>query len=336
MTGTRASGGICSRYLVTGAAGFIGSHLCERLLGMGHSVLGVDRFSPYYPRCLKEANLLECQAQEGFSLVESDIAEVDVASLLTDVDGVFHLAAQPGVRASWGEGFADYVRDNVLATQRLLDAVAVHPVPVVIASSSSVYGEATALPISEDAVPLQPVSPYGLTKLSAEHLARIYGRQLGLQVVCLRYFTVYGPRQRPDMAFTRFLEAAHGEHTIQLLGDGSQSRDFTFVADAVDATVRALGAPPGRVYNIGGGQPTSINDVISVVADLLGRDVAVARFPEALGDVRHTWGDTNRARRELGWSPATDLRRGLAAQLAWLDQRLLDNPDVRDAAAVAS
>jgi nucleoside-diphosphate-sugar epimerase len=315
------------RYLVTGAAGFIGSHLCERLLAMGHSVLGVDRFSPYYGRHLKEANLLECGQYRRFELLEADLAQVDFDPLLADIDGVFHLAAQPGVRASWGDGFGDYVRDNVLGTQRLLDAVSTHAaaVPVVIASSSSVYGDATTFPISEDSAP-QPVSPYGLTKLTVEHLARIYAQQLGLHVVCLRYFTVYGPRQRPDMAFTRFMTAAYGGETIEVLGDGNQSRDFSFVGDVVDATIRGLEGTPGRVYNIGGGQPISVNDIIAVLGELLACQLDVARQPKALGDVRRTWADTRRARRELGWSPRTDLRTGLAAQLAWIDKNQMDEP----------
>jgi nucleoside-diphosphate-sugar epimerase len=316
-----------SRYLVTGVAGFIGSHLCERLLDTGHSVLGVDRFSPYYPRDLKEANLLASSTHERFELLEADLAAVDIGPLMADVDGVFHLAAQPGVRASWGDGFADYVRDNILGTQRLLDAVTANPVPVVMASSSSVYGDAATLPVSEDGCSLLPVSPYGLTKLTVEHLARIYVEQLGLSVVCLRYFTVYGPRQRPDMAFTRFLTAAYRDETIEILGDGRQSRDFSFVGDVVDATIRALDAEPGRVYNIGGGEPTSINDVIDTVGQLLGRHVQVTRRSQSLGDVRHTWADTQRARQELGWSPRTDLRTGIAAQLAWVEQRLADEAD---------
>jgi nucleoside-diphosphate-sugar epimerase len=187
----------------------------------------------------------------------------------------------------------------------------------------------------------EPVAPYGLTKLTVEHLARIYGQQLGLHVVCLRYFTVYGPRQRPDMAFTRFLTAAYAGQTIEILGDGKQSRDFSFVGDVVDATIRALDAPPGSIYNIGGGEPTSVNDILSVVGHLLGCQLEVARRPQALGDVRHTWADTRRARQELGWSPRTDLRTGVAAQLAWVDERHMNdpagaNPDGRRDIAIAA
>ena len=307
------------RYLVTGAAGFVGSHLCERLLESGCEVVGIDRFAPFYDRHLKERNLRGLRANERFELIEADLCEFDRPPTVAEVDGVFHLAAQAGVRSSWGEGFVDYVRDNVLATQRLLDAICCRPVPLVIASSSSVYGDAAQLPVSESNE-LTPVSPYGMTKLSVEHLARIYGRQQGLQIVCLRYFTVYGPRQRPDMAFGRCLGAALAGDTLRLLGDGTQSRDFTYVADAVSATMLALDAPAG-IYNVGGGEPVSLNDVIALVAELLGRPLAVERRDPAAGDVRHTWADTARARRELGWEPGTPLRAGLEAQLRWIQAR---------------
>lgn len=305
-------------YLVTGAAGFIGSHLTERLLAEGHRVRAVDRFSSYYARDLKEANLAGCRTQPGFELIEADLADTDVGSLLAGMDGVFHLAAQPGVRPSWGEGFVEYVRDNLVATQRLFDALARCPIPAVVASSSSVYGDTQALPVSEEQVQLAPVSPYGLTKLTVEHLARIYIQQHGIHTVMMRYFTVYGPRQRPDMAFTRFLRAALAGETLEVLGDGSQSRDFSYVGDVVDATIRALAAPTGRVYNVGGGEPTSLQAVITTVGQLLERPLAIDRQPMAPGDVRHTWADTSRARQELGWEPRTSLQEGLAAQLAWL------------------
>jgi nucleoside-diphosphate-sugar epimerase len=309
---------VSARFLVTGAAGFIGSHLCERLLADGHLVRGVDRFSPYYPRSSKLGNVTPSTEYPSFELVEDDLADADLAELVADVDGVFHLAAQPGVRASWGEGFPDYVRDNVVATQRLFEALCARPVPVVVASSSSVYGDAARLPVGEDEADLRPVSPYGLTKLTVEHLARIYVDRRGLDVVALRYFTVYGPRQRPDMAFTRFVAGALAGRPLRVLGDGEQSRDFSYVGDVVDATLRALGAPAGRVYNVGGGEPTSLNTVLATIQALIGRRVTVTYEAEALGDVRHTWADTTRARRELGWQPRTSLRDGLAAQLAWL------------------
>jgi UDP-glucuronate 4-epimerase len=304
-------------YLVTGAAGFIGSHLSERLLANGHHVVGVDRFSEYYGRDHKEANIASCRLHHRFELHEADLVDVDVDQLLRDVDGVFHLAAQPGVRPSWGEGFVHYVRDNIVATQRLFEALARNPVRSVVASSSSVYGDVEALPVSEDAAALHPVSPYGLTKLTIEHLARIYVQQHRIHTVLLRYFTVYGPRQRPDMAFTRFVRAALTGEPLHVLGDGSQSRDFSYVHDVVDATIRALDAPAGHTYNIGGGEPTSLNAVIDALEHLLGRPVKVQRGEVSAGDVRHTWADTTRARRELGWTPSTPLRDGLAAQLAW-------------------
>jgi UDP-glucose 4-epimerase len=305
------------RYLVTGAAGFIGSHLCERLLNDGHVVRGVDRFSPYYDRSVKHANLSASRRHDAFEFVETDLAEADCDALLSEVDGVFHLAGQPGVRASWGDGFVDYLQDNVVATQRLFEALSRRPLPTVVASSSSVYGDAATLPVSEEEAGLRPVSPYGLTKLTVEHLARMYVEQRGLHVVALRYFTVYGPRQRPDMAFNRFVGQALAGQTLNIFGDGDQSRDFSYVADVVVATVRALRAAPGRVYNVGGGQPTSINDVIHGLELLIGRPVHVIREAAALGDVRHTWADTTRARSELGWQPTTDLAAGLAAQVAW-------------------
>jgi UDP-glucose 4-epimerase len=307
------------RYLVTGAAGFIGSHLSERLLSDGHRVRGVDRFSTYYDRSIKQSNLAGCQGLDGFELVEADLVDADIEILLRDVDGVFHLAAQPGVRASWGEGFGDYVRDNVIATQRLFEALRWRPVSTVYASSSSVYGNAPSLPVAEG-TELRPISPYGLTKLTGESLARIYVAQHGIHAVGLRYFTVYGPRQRPDMAFTRFASEALGGRPLRLLGDGTQSRDFTFVTDAVDATLRALSMPAGQVYNIGGGEPTTLNAVFDTLEELVERPINIVRDAVALGDVGHTWADTSKARMEMGWTPRIGLRAGLAAQVEWVRQ----------------
>jgi UDP-glucose 4-epimerase len=278
----------------------------------------VDRFSPYYDRSIKESNLTGCRAFDRFELIEADLADTEIDDLLSDVDGVFHLAGQPGVRASWGHEFGGYVRDNVVATQRLLEALKLRPVPMAYASSSSVYGDARSLPISEGDAELRPISPYGLTKLTAEHLARIYVAQHGIHAVGLRYFTVYGPRQRPDMAFTRFASAAVEGRGLRLLGDGTQSRDFTYVTDAVEATIRSLGMPAGRVYNIGGGEPTTLNVVFAILAELIDRPLDVSREAVALGDVAHTWADTTRARKEMEWTPRTSLRSGLAAQVEWV------------------
>ena len=311
-----------SRYLVTGCAGFIGSHLVERLLGQGNSVVGVDAFTDYYARERKEANLAEARKHPDFSFTELDLAEDSLEPLVAEVDGVFHLAAQPGVRGSWGDTFAVYTRDNVYATQRLFEAAAAAKRRVVMASSSSVYGNAEAYPTSEEALH-RPISPYGVTKLACESLARAYFETLGLEVVSLRYFTVYGPRQRPDMAFSRIVSALLGGATFRLFGTGEQSRDFTYVGDAVEATLAAMtGGPGSRVYNVGGGSETTLEQVIGICERLAGRRLEVDREPSAVGDVRRTSADTNLLRSELGWTPKTPLEEGLAAQLEAADRSL--------------
>ena len=305
-----------SRYLVTGCAGLIGSHLVDRLLQRGDEVLGVDAFSDYYARERKEANLAAVREHPGFSFTELDLADGALEPLVAGTDGVFHLAAQPGVRGSWGDTFAVYVRDNIFATQRVFEAAAGAERRVVMASSSSVYGNAEAYPTSEDAVP-RPVSPYGVTKLACESLARTYFDTLGLEVVSLRYFTVYGPRQRPDMAFSRIVSALLDGAAFRLFGTGEQSRDFTYVDDAVEATLAAMTAGPGsRVYNVGGGSETTLARVVEICEGLAGRRLDVRREPSATGDVRRTSADTSRLRSELGWRPRTSLEEGLAAQLA--------------------
>lgn len=312
------------RVLVTGAAGFIGSHLAEALVADGVHVLGVDAFTDYYSRARKEANLAGLLNDPRFELVEADLSHADLGPLLEGRDAVFHLAAQPGVRASWGETFATYVADNITATQRLLERVAIDPVPFVHASSSSVYGDAETLPTVEDVTIPRPVSPYGVTKLATEGLGRLYARERGTPVVALRYFTVYGPRQRPDMAFTRFLGAAVRSEQITVFGDGEQSRDFTYVGDAVEATIRSLSGPPGQVYNVGGGERASVNEVLARIEHLLGGSLDVVRAERQAGDARHTGADTTRARTELGWEPKTPLDAGLEAQLAWARRELTD------------
>jgi nucleoside-diphosphate-sugar epimerase len=305
-----------SRYLVTGCAGFIGSHLVDCLLGRGDEVVGVDAFSDYYPRERKEANVADARKHSGFSLTEVDLADGSLDHLVAGADGIFHLAAQPGVRGSWGDTFAHYVRDNIYATQRLFEAAAGERRRVVMASSSSVYGNAEVYPTSEGAMP-RPVSPYGVTKLACETLARTYFETLGLEVVSLRYFTVYGPRQRPDMAFSRIVSALLGGATFRLFGTGEQSRDFTYVGDAVEATLAAMSAGPGnRIYNVGGGSETTLERVIEICERLAGRRLDMHREPSAVGDVRRTSADTSLLRSELGWAPKTPLEEGLAAQLA--------------------
>jgi nucleoside-diphosphate-sugar epimerase len=305
-----------ARYLVTGCAGFVASHLVDALLGEGHEVVGVDAFTDYYPREVKERNLLMAKSDERFRLVEADLTNCDVRSLLVDADGVFHLAAQPGVRGSWGSTFEIYDRHNILVTQRVLEAAADAGLRVVLASSSSIYGDAEAYPTREDA-PANPISPYGVTKWCCEQLARTYARTRDLHVVTLRYFTVYGPRQRPDMAFAKLLRSLSDGSRFTLLGTGEQSRDVTYVGDAVAATVLAMtNGTPGATYNVGGGSETALNDVIGILEALSGNTLSIDRQPAALGDVRRTAADIARANAELGWHPEVDIRDGLVAQLA--------------------
>lgn len=308
------------RALVTGAAGFIGSHLCEHLLASGFEVTGVDCFTDYYPPERKRRNLLGPLADDGFRLVEGDIAELELGELIAEGDLVFHLAAQPGVRQSWGREFEIYTTQNVLATQRLLEACKKARIGrLVYASSSSIYGDAESFPTSESATPA-PVSPYGVTKLAAEHLCLLYQSKFAVPAVALRYFTVYGPRQRPDMAFHRFIEAARAGRPIEVFGDGLQIRDFTYVTDAVAATA-AAGArgAVGRVYNVAGGTQASVLDVADHLGSLLGESVKVDHLPAIPGDARRTGADVTRARDELGFEPALTLAEGLAAQLAHLE-----------------
>jgi len=309
-----------STSLVTGVAGFIGSHLAERLLREGHRVIGVDAFTDYYPRTLKMANLSPLLSESGFRLVELDMAHADLDPVVAEADFIFHQAGQPGVRASWGKEFDGYVRANVLATQRLLEAVRGSPrlQRLVFASSSSVYGQSRDLPLREDSVP-RPFSPYGVTKLAAEHLCLLYHANYGVPTVALRYFTVYGPRQRPDMGFHKFIQAALQDHPIVVYGDGEQTRDFTYVADAVEANWRALApAANGQVLNIGGGSRCSVNQVLATLGEILGRPIRREPRPPQPGDVRHTWADTTRARDVLGFSPRVPLREGLTRQAEWL------------------
>jgi len=303
--------------VVTGAAGFIGSHLCERLLSDGYDVFGVDNFSTCYSRGSKEDNLRVAQRSRRFRLLEADLMTTDLDAMLDGAAGVFHLAAHAGARDSWGDKFGIHTRDNIGATQRLLEALRRHPMPAVFASSSSVYGRAPRLPARESDA-LVPASPFGLTKLATEHLARIYVEEYGLDVVSLRYFTVFGPRQRPDMAITRFLSAALEGESIRVFGDGRQTRDFIYVSDVVDATVRALRGPAGAVYNIGGGAPASLEELLLLIARATGANLRVEHRPRALGEVAHTCADTTRARVELGWSAEVRLEQGLRAQLEWL------------------
>lgn len=309
--------------LITGVAGFIGSTLAGHLLDQGATVTGIDCFTDYYPRPLKEANLATLTARPGFKFVESTIQAANLRQLLADTTHVFHLAAQAGVRKSWGRDFQIYTVNNVEATQALLEACVGTSIDrLVYASSSSVYGDDAPLPMRETAVPA-PLSPYGVTKLAAEHLCNLYHANYGVPCVSLRYFTVYGPRQRPDMAFNKFLRAAIEGQPIVLFGDGEQTRDFTFVADAVAATAAAgTRGVPGHVYNIGGGSRVSVNQVLNIVAGVTGRPVEVRREPKQKGDMRDTYADTSRARAEIGFAPSVTIEEGLRAEYEWLSAAL--------------
>ena len=301
------------RYLVTGAAGFIGSHLAEALQAAGHEVVGVDCFTDYYDPALKEENA------RGLDVRRLDLAEDELD--LDGIDGIFHLAGQPGVK-SFGDVFPLYLRRNVLATQRVFETAAAAGVRVVFASSSSVYGEAERYPTDED-VPPRPVSPYGITKLACEHLARAYASSFELDAVVLRYFNAYGPRQRPDMAFTRIVEALAAGGSFTLFGDGEQSRSFTYVADVVEATVLAMEkAPSGTTLNVGGGQEATMNETIAILERIAGRTLDLRREEAVAGDQRRTKADSARARQVLGWEPRTTLEDGLAAEWAWAADRV--------------
>ena len=305
--------------LVTGAAGFIGSHLAGALLDRGATVVGLDCFTDYYPRAIKESNLGAISGRAGFELVEARLQDADLPALLADITHIFHLAAQAGVRKSWGRDFRTYTENNVEATQQLLETCVGRPLHrFVYASSSSLYGDAVAIPMREDALP-QPVSPYGVTKLAAEQLCYLYHVNHGVPATSVRYFTVYGPRQRPDMAFHRFIKAAITGAPITLYGDGEQTRDFTFVSDAVAATIAAgERGVPGRAYNIGGGSRVSVSHVLEIIGRLAGRPLDVRREPAQKGDMRDTFADTTLARADLGFAPAVSLEKGLEAEYQWL------------------
>jgi len=313
--------------LVTGAAGFIGSTLVDRLLADGADVVGIDSFTDYYPRSIKERNLSGARGHAAFRFVESRIQDADPADLLRDRTHVFHLAAQAGVRKSWGKDFQVYTSNNIEATQVLLEACTTRPIEkLVYSSSSSVYGDDVPMPMREDALP-QPLSPYGVSKLAAEQLCHLYFANHHVPVVSLRYFTVYGPRQRPDMGFHKFLRATLRGEPITVYGDGEQTRDFTFVADAVEANVAAaLKGIPGRVYNIGGGSRVSVNHVLDMIGRVSGRQPIVRTEPDQKGDMRHTFADTTRARVDLGFTPAVGLEEGLAAEYRWLSDISTEKP----------
>jgi UDP-glucose 4-epimerase len=305
------------KYLVTGAAGFIGSHLCDRLLAAGHELVAVDCFTDYYARELKEQNASGFRGQAGCRFMESDLNDLDLVALIRDCAGIYHLAAQAGVRASWGRSFEHYLSHNIRATQRLLEAVKDHGGPrLVYASSSSVYGDTDVLPARETNR-LRPRSPYGVSKLACEALADLYRANFGVDAIGLRFFTVYGPRQRPDMAFHRFIRALFRGEEIEVFGDGRQSRDFTFIADIVAGTIGAMERGRSPVYNIGGGHRTLLLEAIETLARLSDRPARLRYRETEKGDVRDTAADTGLLRADTGFAPATPLADGLRAQVEW-------------------
>ena len=309
------------RSLVTGVAGFIGSHLAERLIKEGHEVVGIDCFTDYYARSIKEKNLKELLQVSGFTFLEGNLLEVNLSDLLVGVDYIFHQAAQAGVRSSWGDEFEIYTSNNILATQKLLEACKHSDIRrFIYASSSSVYGDSEELPLRERSL-LKPVSPYGVTKLAAEHLCYSYWKNYQVPVISLRYFTVYGPRQRPDMAFHRFVRAILDGGEIEIYGNGEQTRDFTFISDAVSGNILAMkNNAEGEIFNIGGGSRVSVNEVLDIIQNIAGKTAKIVYRDVQKGDVRHTLADTNKAKKHLGYIPEVDLKTGLKEEWKWLKQ----------------
>lgn len=310
-----------AKSIVTGAAGFIGSHLAEALLKQGEEVIGVDEFNDYYDTALKRKNVATLLNNPNFKLIEGDIQFLDWQTLLKDVDVVYHQAAQAGVRASWGKGFRAYTERNINATQVLLEAAkdAKQLKRLVFASTSSIYGDAETLPTHEEICP-KPVSPYGITKLAAERLCGLYQKNFGVPFVALRYFTVYGPRQRPDMAFHKFFKAVLQDEAIPVYGDGEQTRDFTFVSDAVAANLLAATVPEavGEIFNIGGGSRVVLKEVLDTMEEIVGKPIKRNHIEKAMGDARHTAADVSKARRILSYQPQISLREGLTQEWYWV------------------
>lgn len=306
------------RTLITGVAGFIGSHLAEGLLKLGWEVKGIDSFTDYYSRKIKEDNLRNLKEDKGFSFQEEDLLELNLKKDLEEIDYLFHLAAQPGVRKSWGKNFEHYIRNNITVTQRLLEeAKKLSLKKFVLISSSSVYGE-SPLPMREDNV-LRPISPYGVTKLASENLGCLYYKSYKLPVVTLRYFTVYGPRQRPDMAFHRFITAILNNEEITIYGDGNQTRDFTYISDVVGATIAGAQCEiTGEIINIGGGAQVTVNETLRILEEIIKKKARVKYIEKQRGDVLHTFADISKAKRLLNYQPKVELREGLEKEIAWL------------------
>ena len=312
--------------LVTGAAGFIGSHLCHRLLKNGFSVTGIDSFNDYYSRGIKDKNLLPFRDHSQFQLISDNLNNMDLHSLLQDVDYVFHLAAQAGVRSSWGTNFSVYTENNISATQKLLEAAKDSSIKKLIyASSSSVYGLCPELPMTESS-PLHPYSPYGVSKLAAENLCQLYYKNFNVPTVSLRFFTVYGPGQRPDMAFHIFFKTIIENKPIPLYSDGKQTRDFTFIDDIVDANVLSLDkGKAGEIYNIGGGQQKEMTEIFPLLEKITGKKVHIQHFDSQRGDVVHTYADINKAKKDLDFSPQILLEEGLNREWDWIQKLYVRN-----------
>lgn len=309
-----------AKIIVTGAAGFIASHLVDALLMEGHQVIGIDEFNDYYDPILKYKNIVHLKNHPKFQLIEEDIQRLDWHKVLEDVEFVYHQAAQAGVRASWGKNFCTYVEKNINNTQILLEAIkdSKQIKRLVFASTSSIYGDAEQLPTNESISP-QPISPYGITKLAAERLCGLYYKNFGVPFVALRYFTVYGPRQRPDMAFHKFFKCIIESQPITIYGDGQQTRDFTFIKDIIAANIAAVNVPDavGKIFNIGGGSRVSLSKVISTIEEIVGTDINIKRTQASMGDARHTAADISKAQKTLNYNPQTSLLDGLTQEWIW-------------------
>ena len=305
--------------LVTGAAGFVASHLCEKLISQGHHVTGIDSFLDYYPRWIKERNLQELKNSKQFRFLEQNLLEADWDNLLKETDILYHLAAQAGVRASWSKNFLIYTKNNIEATQFMLEKARGKKLKkFVYASTSSVYGDTPEIPMKEDSV-VRPVSPYGVTKLAAEHLCYLYWKNFGIPCVSLRFFTVYGPRQRPDMGFYKFILAALEKRPILIFEDGNQTRDFTYIDDIVNGTVLAgEKGIDGESYNIGGGTRIALNEALQLLEEIMGTPIERKFAEKQKGDMRHTFASTERIRKDVGYSPQVSLREGLTREYEWL------------------